>query len=154
MNPVFRAVVVFAVLWTVFRIGGRRTLAEITTFDFILLLVIGDAAQNALVGDDFSITTSAMVIVTMILLELGLDRVAMRSKTFRRLLDSGPVIVVDNGKVLERALRQEGLNVDEVLAAARERQGLERLDQIKYAIVEQHGGISIIPKEKGSGIDP
>ncbi|HXG89812.1 MAG TPA: YetF domain-containing protein [Vicinamibacterales bacterium] len=154
MNPVFRAIVVFAVLWTVFRIGGRRTLAEITTFDFILLLVIGDAAQNALVGDDFSITTSAMVIVTLILLELGLDRVAMRSKTLRRVLDSGPVIVVDNGKVLERALRQEGLSVDEVLAAARERQGLERLDQIKYAIVEQHGAISIIPKEKGSGTDP
>lgn len=151
MNPVFRAVAMFAILWVVFRIGGRRTLAEITTFDFILLLVIGDAAQNALVGDDFSITTSALVIATLLLLELGVDRIAMRSKTLRRVFDSAPVVVVDNGKVLEKALRREGLGIEEILAAAREREGLERLDQIKYAIVEQHGGISIIPKEKGPG---
>jgi uncharacterized membrane protein YcaP (DUF421 family) len=146
MNPVFRAAVMFALLWLIFRIGGRRTLAEITTFDFILLLIIGDAAQNALVGDDFSITTAALVIVTLLLLDLAVDRLALRSTTWRRVIDSAPVVVIDNGRVMTRQLQQEGIDLDEVLAAARERHGLERVDDIKYAIVEQHGGISIVPK--------
>ena len=147
MNPVFRAIVMFAVLWMVFRVGGRRTLAELTTFDFILLLVIGDAAQNALVGDDFAMTTAALVIVTMMLLDLGVGRLSLQSNRLRRVIDSVPVIVIDNGRVLDRVLRREGVDLDEVLTAARERHGLERLDQIKYAIVERHGGISVVPKE-------
>jgi uncharacterized membrane protein YcaP (DUF421 family) len=146
MNPVFRAVIMFAMLWVIFRIGGRRTLAEITTFDFILLLIIGDASQNALVGDDFSVTTAALVIVTMLLLDLGVDRLALRSTPWRRVIDSAPVIVVDHGRVLEKTLKEEGLDISEVLAAARELHGLERVEQIKFAIVEQHGGISIVPK--------
>jgi uncharacterized membrane protein YcaP (DUF421 family) len=146
MNPVFRAVIMFAMLWVIFRIGGRRTLAEITTFDFILLLIIGDASQNALVGDDFSVTTAALVIVTMLLLDLGVDRLALRSTRWRRVIDSAPVVVVDHGRVLEKTLNEEGLDISEVLAAARDRHGLERVDQIKFAIVEQHGGISIVPK--------
>src|SRR5687767_10891150 len=119
MNPVFRAVVMFAVLWMVFRVGGRRTLAEVTTFDFILLLVIGDAAQNALVGDDFAITTAALVIVTLLLLDIGIGRLSLQSDWLRRVFDSAPVIVIDNGKVLDRVLRDEGMDLDEVLTAAR-----------------------------------
>ena len=151
MNPVLRAVLMFGVLWMVFRVGGRRTLAEITTFDFILLLVIGDAAQNALVGDDFAITTSALVIVTLLLLDLAMARLSGRSKGLRRVIESTPVIVVDNGKVRERVMRQEGVDIEEVLAAARERHGLQRLDQIKFAIVERHGGISVVPNEHEQG---
>jgi uncharacterized membrane protein YcaP (DUF421 family) len=148
MNPVFRAVVMFAVLWMVFRVGGRRTLAEVTTFDFILLLVIGDAAQNALVGDDFAITTAALVIVTLLLLDIGIGRLSLQSVWLRRVFDSAPVIVIDNGKVLDRVLRREGVDLEEVMAAARERHGLQRVDEIKYAIVERHGGISVVPMER------
>ena len=147
MNPVFRSIMMFAVLWIVFRIGGRRTLAEITTFDFILLLIIGDAAQNALVGDDFAITTASLVIVTLLLLDLALGRLGLISTGLRRIVESAPVIVVDHGRPLEGVMRAEGVDVDEVLTAARERHGLERLDQIKYAIVERHGGISVVPNK-------
>ena len=148
MNPVFRAVIMFAILWLVFRVGGRRTLAEITTFDFILLLIIGDAAQNALVGDDFSITTAALIVVTLLLLDLAMGRLGLVSKTLNRIIDSAPVIVIENGKVLDKEMRAECVDLEEVLEAARERHGLQRLDDIKYAIVERHGGISVVPKEK------
>ncbi len=148
MNPVYRAALMFAILWIVFRVGGRRTLAEITTFDFILLLIIGDAAQNALIGDDFSITTAALVVVTLLLLDLGMDWIGSRSRPLRRIVDSVPVIIVDHGKVLADDMRAEGVELDQVLEAARERHGLQRLDEIKYAIVERHGGISIVPKER------
>jgi uncharacterized membrane protein YcaP (DUF421 family) len=148
MNPVLRAVLMFVVLWLVFRIGGRRTLAEITTFDFILLLVIGDAAQNALVGDDFAITTAALVIVTLLLLDVLMARLSGRSERLRRAIESAPVIVIDNGRVCEQVMRDEGVDVEEVLAAARERHGLRGLDQIKFAIVERHGGISVVPWDR------
>lgn len=148
MNPVYRAALMFAILWIVFRVGGRRTLAEITTFDFILLLIIGDAAQNALIGDDFSITTAALVVVTLLLLDLGMDWIGSRSRPLRRIVDSVPVIIVDHGKVLADDMRAEGVELDQVLEAARERHGLQRLDEIRYAIVERHGGISIVPKER------
>jgi uncharacterized membrane protein YcaP (DUF421 family) len=149
MNPVYRSIVMFAMLWLVFRIGGRRTLAEITTFDFILLLIIGEATQQALVGDDFSLTTAALVIVTLMLLDLAMGRLAISGERMRRLIESSPVIVIDNGKPLDAVLRQEGVDLEEVLMAAREKHGLEALDDIKYAIVERHGGISIVPKKGG-----
>ena len=147
MNPVFRSIVMFAVLWIVFRIGGRRTLAEITTFDFILLLIIGDATQQALVGDDYSITTAALVVVTLVLLDLMMGRLAITGDGMRRFIDSAPVIVIDNGKPLDAVLRREGVDLEEVMAAAREVHGLQTLDDIKYAIVERHGGISIVPSD-------
>jgi uncharacterized membrane protein YcaP (DUF421 family) len=146
MNPVYRSVVMFAVLWLVFRIGGRRTLAEITTFDFILLLIIGDATQQALVGDDYSMTTAALVIVTLLLLDLLMGRLAISGEGMRRVIESAPVIVIDNGKPLDDVLRQEGVDLEEVMMAAREKHGLQNLDEIKYAIVERHGGISIVPQ--------
>jgi uncharacterized membrane protein YcaP (DUF421 family) len=146
MNPVYRSVVMFAVLWLVFRIGGRRTLAEITTFDFILLLIIGEATQQALVGDDYSVTTAALVIVTLLLLDLVMGRLAISGEGMRRFIESAPVIVIDDGKPLAEVLRKEGVDLEEVMMAAREKHGLQTPDDIKYAIVERHGGISIVPK--------
>jgi uncharacterized membrane protein YcaP (DUF421 family) len=147
MNPVLRSIIMFAILWLVFRISGRRTLAEITTFDFILLLIIGDATQQALVGDDYSIVTAAMVIVTLVLLDLLMGRLAITGEGMRRLIESAPAIVIDNGRPLDAALRREGVDLEEVMMAAREKHGLQTLADIKYAIVERHGGISIVPAD-------
>ena len=147
MNPVLRSIAVFAVLWIVFRIAGRRTLAEITTFDFILLLIIGDAMQQALVGDDFSVTTAALVIMTLVLLDLLTGRLAIIGDGMRRFIESAPVIVIDKGKPLDDVMRREGVDLEEVMMAAREKHGLQTLDDIKYAIVERHGGISIVPAD-------
>jgi uncharacterized membrane protein YcaP (DUF421 family) len=146
MNPVYRSLVMFALLWLVFRIGGRRTLAEITTFDFILLLIIGEATQQALVGDDYSLITAALVTVTLLLLDLAMGRLAISGEGMRRFIESAPVIVIDNGKPLDNVLRNEGVDLEEVMMAAREKHGLQTPDEIKYAIVERHGGISIVPK--------
>jgi uncharacterized membrane protein YcaP (DUF421 family) len=148
MNPVYRAAMIFAILWIVFRIGGRRTLAEITTFDFILLLIIGEATQQALLGDDFSITTSALVVVTLVMLDVFMGRLSLASNGLRRVIDSSPVIVIENGKVRDEALRAEAVDLEEVMAAARDKHGLQTVDEIKYAIVERHGGISVVPKER------
>src|SRR5918996_1430947 len=112
MNPVLRSIAMFAVLWIVFRIAGRRTLAEITTFDFILLLIIGDATQQALVGDDYSVTTAALVIVTLVLLDVMMGRLSILGDSVRRVIESAPVIVIDKGKPLDEVMRQEGVDLE------------------------------------------
>jgi uncharacterized membrane protein YcaP (DUF421 family) len=131
----------------VFRISGKRSLSQITTFDFILLLIVGEATQQALVGDDFSIVNAMVVISTLMTLEIVFSWMEGRWPSFDRAVGSLPVVVVEHGKLLEDRARQEGVTLSEVLAAGREKHGLERLDQFKYAILERHGGISVIPDD-------
>jgi uncharacterized membrane protein YcaP (DUF421 family) len=137
----------FLFVLLVFRIGGKRSLSQITTFDFILLLIIGEATQQALVGEDYSITNAFVVIGTLVTLERLFSTMENRWPAFSRVVESLPVVVVENGKLLEHRARQEGVTLTEILAAGREHHGLERLEQFKYAILERHGGISVVPAD-------
>jgi uncharacterized membrane protein YcaP (DUF421 family) len=148
MDSVLRAVAIYAVLMILFRIAGRRTLSEMTTFDFVLLLVIGEATQQALLGEDFSVTNAVLVIATLIGLDVALSAVKLRSTTAAKLMDGVPMVIVAEGKPLGDRMRMARVDEAEVLEAARQSQGLERLDQIKYAVLEVSGGITIIPRER------
>ncbi|AYN96262.1 MULTISPECIES: DUF421 domain-containing protein [Pseudomonas] len=148
MDAVLRAAAVYLVVFVIFKIAGRRTLAEITTFDFVLLLIIGEATQQALLGDDFSVTNAALIIVTLVVIDIGLSLVKERSPKLARFIDGMPMIIVENGQVLKARLNKVRLAEEDILEAARTTHGLERMDQIKYAILEKNGAISIIPKEK------
>jgi uncharacterized membrane protein YcaP (DUF421 family) len=150
MPPVLRAVAVYAFLLVIFRITGKRSLAQITAFDFVLLLIIGEATQQALLGEDFSVVNAYVVIATLMFLELGLSLVKERRPSLDPLLDSTPLIIVEDGKLLDDRIAHERVDLSDVLAAAREHHGLERLDQIKYAVLERSGGISIVPKRGNS----
>lgn len=145
MDAVVRAVVIYLFLLLLFRLAGKRTLAQITTFDFVLLLIVSEATQQALLGNDFSITNAVLVIVTLVGLDIALSLWKQRSPAFDRLIDSVPVLILEHGRPIQE--RMQKLRVDEadILTAARELHGLERLDQIKYAVMERSGGISVIP---------
>ena len=148
MDSVLRSFVIYAFLMLVFRIMGKRSLAQITSFDFVLLLIIGEATQQALLGDDFSIMNACIVIVSLMLIDLGLSLAKEWWPTLDPLLESTSLIIVDHGRLIEDRVRRERVDVNDVLAAARERHGLERLDQIKFAVLEKSGGISIVPAER------
>lgn len=145
MDSVVRAAAVFAFLMVVFRLTGKRSLAQITTFDFVLLLIIGQATQQALLGQDFSIVNAWIVIATLMGLDLALSLVKQRWPRLDPFLDSTPLVIVVDGRLLEDRARHERVDVEDVLAAARETHGLERLDQIRFAVLERSGGISIVP---------
>lgn len=149
MDAVLRAVAMYAVLLVIFRLTGRRSMAQVTTFDFIILLIVGEATQQALLGEDFSVTQAALVIATLILLERLFDYVSWRLPRFKRVTEGLPVIVVENGRPLTDVMAKEQITIDDVLSAGRSSQGLERLDQIKWAVLETSGGISIVPKAGG-----
>ena len=146
MESVLRALAVYIFIWLIFRVSGKRSLAQITTFDFVLLLIISEATQQALLGQDFSVTNAVIVISTMVGLDIALSLVKRRSPLMGRLIDGVPMIIVEDGQPLLDRMNRERVELEDVLAAARESQGLERLDQIKYAVLERSGGISIIPK--------
>lgn len=145
MDSVLRATAVYLILLIIMRIAGKRTLAQVTVFDFILLLIIGEATQQALLGEDFSILNAAIVIATLVLLDIGLAILKQRSDLLDRVLDDTPVVIVDHGKPLRDRMDRARIDEQEILVAARELHGLERLDQIKFAVLERSGGISIVP---------
>jgi len=145
MAPVLRAAGVYLVLLLLFRIAGRRTLAEITTFDFVLLLIIGEATQQALLGEDFSITNAFVVIATLLFIDVMLSLLKSYSRRAEKVLDGVPTIIVEHGRCLPERMRKARVDQDDVLEAARRLQGIERLDQIKYAVLEVNGGITIVP---------
>jgi len=145
MDAVLRAVAVYFVLLIIFKIAGRRSLSQLTLFDFVLLLIIGEATQQALLGDDFSVTNAILVIATLFTVDIGLLRIKQRWPKTDVWLEGAPLIVVERGVPLNSRLKAARMDIDDILESAREKHGLERLEQINYAIVEKDGKISIIP---------
>ncbi len=149
MDAVLRGIAVYVFLVIIFRISGQRSLGQVTTFDFVLLLIIAETTQQALLGEDFSITGAFLLIITLIALDVGLSLLKQRWPRLDRLLEGLPLVIVEDGKPLAERMAKARVDEDDVLTAARELQGLERMEQIKYAVLERSGGISIIKKTDG-----
>jgi uncharacterized membrane protein YcaP (DUF421 family) len=148
MDSVLRATAIYIFLLLIFRIAGRRTLAQMTNFDLLLLLLTGEATQQGLLGNDYSLTNAFLVILTLIGLDVGLSLWKQRSPQLDKLVDGVPMVIVDDGRPLKDRMDKARVDESDILTAARVLQGLERMDQIKYAVLERSGGISIIPKQK------
>jgi uncharacterized membrane protein YcaP (DUF421 family) len=146
MGSVIRVIVVYAFLLLLFRIAGRRTLSQMTSFDFILLLIVSELTQQAIIDTDHSITNAFLMILTLLGLDIGLSLVKRESPLVDKWLDGVPLVIVENGQPIKDRMRKARVDESDVLTAARELQGLERMEQIKYAVLERSGGISIIPK--------
>lgn len=145
MDAVLRALTIYLVLLVIFRVSGRRTLAQITTFDFVLLLIVGEATQQGLLGDDFSVTNAILVVSTLIGADIAMSLIKRRSVWFGKMSEGVPVVILEDGKPIEERMRRARVDETDILSSARETQGLERLEQIKYAVLEQSGSISVIP---------
>jgi uncharacterized membrane protein YcaP (DUF421 family) len=147
MESIIKAVIVYVVLLVLFRMAGKRTLAEVTPFDLVLLLIISEATQQALVDTDNSMTHAFLLVGTLIGLNILLSTVKVRSKRTEHVLDSAPLLIVENGKPIESHMNKERIDVDDVLDAAREMHGIASLEEIRYAVLERNGKISIVPAE-------
>lgn len=146
MDAVLRAAAIYAALLIIFKIAGRQSLSELTLFDFVLLMTISEAAQQALIGQDYSLIKAVQVIATLAAINIALSMIKRRWTKADLWLEGAPLIVVEQGHALESRLAAARLRLDDVMESAREKHGLERLDQIKFAILEKNGKISIIPR--------
>ncbi len=146
MEIVLRAAAIYALILVFLRLSGKRTMSQLSTFDFVLLLIISEATQQAILGEDFSIVGGALAILTLIVLDRISDTLSWRSHRIDRILNDGAVVIVEDGQPHEDRMAMFRLDTDDVLEQARRTQGIERIDQIKYAVLERTGSISVIPK--------
>lgn len=145
MNSVLRAAVVYLFLLLIFRLAGNRSAAQITAFDLILLLIVSESIQEAMITDDYSLTNAFLVVITLVGLDIMMSLWKQRSERVEKVLDGVPILVIEDGKLHHARMKMERVDEGDILNAAREHHGLERLDQIKHAIVEASGGITIVP---------
>jgi len=146
MDAIVRALVVYFFLLILFRIAGRRTLGQMTNFDLVLLLIISEATQNAMIGNDYSVTNGMLVILTLVGIDIGLSVLKQYFPRLERHLEGLPLVLVDRGQPLKDLMHRARIGEQDILSSAREKHGLERMEQIQYAVLETNGGISIIPK--------
>ena len=149
MDSVVRAAVVYLVLLVLFRLVGKRSLAETGAFDFVLLLIISEAIQQALIDGDNSMTNAFLIVLTLLGLNVAFSLLKQRWETFERLVDDVPLVILADGRPLKELMDKARVDEKDVLQAARQQEGLERLDQIKYAVLERNGGISVVPERAG-----
>ncbi len=147
MESVIRGLVVYAFLLLVFRISGKRTLTDNSNFDLVLLLIISETTQQAMVDSDHSVTNGFLLIMTLIGASLGLSLLKQRVPAIEKWVDGTAVVIVENGTMHKDRMRKVRVDEADILESARKLQGLERMDQVKYAIVERNGEITIVPRE-------
>jgi uncharacterized membrane protein YcaP (DUF421 family) len=146
MDIVVRAIFLFVFVFALTRIIGRRELSSLEPFDLILLIVLGDAIQQGLTQDDYSVTGAVLVIGTLALLQAFASYLSFRFARLRPIMEGEPVIVIEDGEPIMKNLRRERLIVDEIAAEARKQQ-IESLSEVKWAVLETSGQISFIKKE-------
>src|SRR6184192_2133689 len=146
MDLVIRATVIFFFILLVTRIAGRRQLSDLEPFDLILLVVLGDLVQQGITQSDESVTGTLIVISTIALLSLAVSWVSFRFRALRVVAEGEPIVLVQDGRPIERNMRRERITIDDIQEQVRVAQ-LSSLDEVKWAILENDGHISCIPRD-------
>lgn len=150
-SPVVRATIVYALVLVVLRLAGKRTLGEMTAFDLVILLILSEAVQPALVGEDTTLLNAALIVGTLVGIDVLLAWIKGRSRTLERLLDDVPTVLVDGGTPDAHAMQRCGVELNDIMEAARMSHGLTSIEQVHQAVLERTGGISIIPASSSPG---
>ena len=150
MESVVRGVVVYLFLLVVFRLSGKRTLAETSPFELVLLLIISETTNNAMVDGDHSITNAFLLIMTLVGMSIVLSELKHRVPAINRWVEGLPLPIVRDGKLLKERADKLRIDEEEILAAARMNVGVKRMEDIAWAVVENDGKISVVPK-RGAG---
>jgi uncharacterized membrane protein YcaP (DUF421 family) len=146
MDIVLRAAFAFAFIFFLTRIVGRRELSSLEPFDLIMLIVLGDLVQQGVTQSDYSVTGLVLAAGTIALMQVLFSYLNFRFRRLQPLLEGEPMVLVEDGRVLERNLARERLTRDELLEKARQSQ-IDSLDRIRLAVLETSGQISFIPKQ-------
>lgn len=143
---VARTVIVYAALLMGLRLTGKRELGQMTPFDLVLILLIANAVQNAMVGSDTSVTGGLIAAGVLIVGNYSLAQARERLPWVRRVVEGTPTLLINDGKFVREHLRREGLDEDEVLMAIREH-GVMDVKDVRMAVLEVDGSISIVPAD-------
>ena len=145
MDIGLRAIAIFFFILLLTRVMGRRELSTLAPFDLIVLIILGDALQQGLTQDDYSVTGALIAVTTIAVLQRLTAFASFRFGPLRRVLEGEPIVIVQDGRLIEANLRRERLTPDDVAEEARLSQ-IDSLDRIKWAVLEPNGHISFIEK--------
>src|SRR3954468_15804158 len=143
MDIVLRAAVLYFFVVFVMRVIGRRELSSMTPFDLVLLIVLGDAIQQGLTQDDYSITGAVLAVATIATLQVLTSYVSYKSKAARKVFEGQPLVIVDHGEIVQQNLKRERMTKEEIAEEARQQQ-ISSLDEVDGAIIQANGSISFI----------
>ena len=146
MDIVLRAAFAFAFILLLTRIVGRRELGSLEPFDLIMLIVLGDLVQQGVTQSDYSVTGLVLAGGTLALMQVAASYLSFRFRKLRPVLDGEPIVLVEDGRLLERNLERERLTPEELAAQARLSQ-IDSLEKVRWAVLETNGQISFIPKQ-------
>jgi uncharacterized membrane protein YcaP (DUF421 family) len=146
MDIVIRAAVAFVFILLLTRIVGRRELSSLEPFDLILLVTIGDLVQQGVTQNDFSVTGMGLAVGTIAMLTVLFSYLPWRFQVLRPVLEGQPVILIEDGNVIERNVRRHRLTQEEIAAEARTQQ-IDSFEQVRWAVLETNGSISFIKKD-------
>src|SRR4051794_32822560 len=149
MEIVFRAAFIFFFLWIVTRAVGRSSLGELSTFQLLLYVTMGDLVQQAITQQDYSVTSGVLAVSTFALLTVGIGWVNWRWGRTRPLLSGVPIVIVQDGEPMLEVLRHERMTLDDLYAQARQ-QGVLKLSDIHIAVLETDGKVSFFTQDKES----
>jgi uncharacterized membrane protein YcaP (DUF421 family) len=139
-----RSALVYLAVFVGLRLAGKRELGQMTVFDLVVVLLIANAVQNAMVGADFSVQGGIIAAFVLLLLNRGVAFLRLRGGTWGRLIEGTPTVLVEDGEPIEPHLRREGLERAELEMILREH-GVESIDHVKLAVLETDGSVSIVP---------
>lgn len=145
MDIVVRAVLAFVFVLILTRVMGRRELSSMQPFDLILLIVLGDLIQQGVTQSDYSFTGLLLAGGTFTLLTVAVSYLVFRVRPLRRVFEAEPLVLVEDGRVIDRNLRRERMTPEEVAAEARLQQ-IPSLRDVRWAVLESNGKISFIPR--------
>jgi uncharacterized membrane protein YcaP (DUF421 family) len=143
MDIVLRTAAVFVFLLVLTRVIGRRELSSLEPFDLILLIVLGDAVQQGLTQDDYSLTGAFLVIGTFAILQVFVSWIGYRFPSTRPVLEGEPIIIIQDGELIERNLKRERLTRQEIAEEARNQQ-IAHISEVRWGVLETNGKISFI----------
>src|ERR1051325_5466618 len=145
MDIVLRAIALYAFMIFLMRVIGRRELSSMTPFDLVLLIILGDAVQQGLTQDDYSVTGAVIAVATIATLQVATSYLSFRSQRARTILEGDPIVLVERGEIIEKNLKRERMTSDEIAEEMRQQQ-IESLDDVKWGILESNGSISFIKR--------
>ena len=143
MEIVLRSVAVFAFLWFLMRVIGKKELTQLSAFELVLLVVIGDLVQQGVTEEDMSVTGAVLAVGTIALLVVGTSYVGFRWNRTVKVIEGMPVIVVSDGRLLLDAMRIERLTAEEVVSEAREA-GIADIADVRFGVLEPDGRFSFV----------
>jgi uncharacterized membrane protein YcaP (DUF421 family) len=147
MDSILRAICIYFLLLVLLRITGRRVLGELTTFDFVLTLIMSETIQNSLVGEDISMTNSLLILSTLLSLEVALSRMKSKFPFLDRILEGKPIIVYEKRSFNRNIMNAEGITEEDLVQACRTQLNKDSLESVYSIILETNGSLSVISRE-------